>query len=282
MDVKGLVAEVGVLASLPQAVMQINRLLDDPDSSDTDVAAAIGNDPALAIRVLRIANSPLYGLSTQVDSIARAVTLLGRNKIRDLTMAAAITELFSGVTNDLVSMRNFWLHSLYCALAAEYLAAARGRRGGEPLFLAGLLHDIGELVIFHSLPEEAAAVLLESAEESEEREIFRVERARLGFDHAAVGAELARQWQLPSLLFECIAFHHEPARAEKYPLAVALVHVANSAACLAELDSTDPTEAPPIAADAWHTTGLEPVVLVPCVAAVREQVGELQSLFLPA
>ncbi len=281
--VEALVTDVGELVSLPEVAVRLNEMVDDPDCSAGDIAKAIGGDPALTARLLRIANSPLYGFTSEIDTVTRAVTVLGTKQVRDLALATSAADAFSGIPNRLVSMENFWYHSLYCALAAQQLATAvQGRRlQADVLFVAGLLHDIGELVIFHELPELARESLLLSAEGADELELYQAERQLIGFDHAQLGGALARHWHLPVVLEECIEFHHEPEKAGRHPMEVAAVHVANSLAYLAELHSENAYEAPEISPRAWELLGLDSSVSMPVVAEAQARIGEVQAVFFP-
>jgi putative nucleotidyltransferase with HDIG domain len=179
-------------------------------------------------------------------------------------------------------MENFWHHSLYCALAAQHLAeASRHKVQSDVVFIAALLHDVGDLLIFNQLPEKGREALLYSVEGPEGTEVYQAEREIIGFDHAQLGAEMARQWQLPEVLRECIEFHHEPVRAEKFPVETAIVHIANSLAYLAELDSDDEYEAARIDERAWEVAGLDKALGAEAVAAARAQIGEVRAVFFP-
>lgn len=282
MSIEALMEDIAELTSLPQVAIKVNQMADDPNSSAADIGKIISQDPALTIRMLRIANSAYYGLSSEVETVARAVTLLGSKRIRDLVMATSVAEFFDGLPNELVSMKNFWLHSLYCALAAQYLAGqCKVKVQGDVVFVAGLLHDIGDLLIFNKMPDKSREALMYAVEGPEEMDVHLAEQEILGFDHAQVGAELAKKWQLPEVLLECIEFHHEPEKAEKFPVETAIVHIANSLAYLAELNSTDEYESPKISEIAWERTGLDRSVIVPTLEVTHEQIAEVQASFFP-
>jgi putative nucleotidyltransferase with HDIG domain len=152
---------------------------------------------------------------------------------------------------------------------------------GESIFVAGLLHDIGELVIFNKLPGQARQVLEMVVDAMDEISQVEAEHKVLGFDHAEVGAELVREWQLPQSLFECVAFHHRPAAADAFKFEAAIVHIANTLAVMAELDTVDPDEGevPPIDPQAWEITGLNKDIMEPTIAVVKERLAEVCALF---
>jgi putative nucleotidyltransferase with HDIG domain len=275
-----LVKDIGGLVTLPDVYLRINQLVEDPNSSTEDIARVVSRDPSFTVRLLRVANSALYGRSSTIDTVSRAVTLIGTLQIRSLALSMSVANSFSGLPNELVSMENFWRHSLLCALASRHLAKEARRCDPEALFTAGLLHDIGELVIFNRLPEQAKEALLIVLDSQDEVPIYQAERQVMGFDHSEVGGELARQWQLPPLLEDCIAHHHGITNATQFPRETALVHLANIIALMAELDTLDPDDVSPIDPLAWEITGLTEESVEPAVRQAQEEIIEAEKLFL--
>lgn len=276
-----LVQGVQGLVTLPDVFVRINQLVENPDSTVSDIANAVSRDPAFTVRLLRVANSPFYGFSSSIDTVPKAVSVIGTSQIRNLALSTAIANSFAGLPNTLVSMENFWRHSLYCALAARTLARQAGKCDAEAVFTAGLLHDIGELVIFNRVPELAKDVLTQVLDDVDGLTVHQAERQLLGYDHAQVGGELARQWKLPGLLEECIAFHHSPGDAKRHPREAAIVHIANVLAVMAELDTLAADDVPPIEPQAWSTIGLQAdAVLADTVHATRAEIAEAEKLFM--
>ncbi len=279
---QGLVASIDDLVTLPEVALRIARMVDDPSSSATDIGREISHDAALTARLLRIANSPAFGHHGKIATISRAITVLGVRQVRDLTVGLTAIRTFDGIGNELVTMASFWRHSLLCAVAAGQIAAQRARGRDESPFVAGLLHDIGQLVLFSRAPVPARQALLMSADSAEDLGLFLCERQVLGFDHGAIGLALAKKWGLPRALQECIEFHHEPERAQEHPLDVATVHIANTAAVLAEIGSRDLTDAPPISAAALRAAGLDAAGVLEIVLQTQKLGAELLPLLLAA
>lgn len=275
-----LVRDISGLVTLPDVYLRISRLVEDPSSSSADLARAVSQDASFTVKLLKLANSAVYRFPAKVDTVAKAVTLIGTAQIRSLALSLSVASSFAGLPNDLVSMRNFWKHSLLCALAARELCRLARRCDPDALFTAGLLHDIGELIIFNRLPGPAKDALMMVLDSQEEIGVPEAECLSLGFDHGAVGGALAEQWQLPSLLQECIAWHHAPERAARHPREAALVHIANSLAQLAELDSLELGDAPAIDPAAWTASGLDAEVVEPVVRTAQAEFGEIEQLFL--
>lgn len=210
------------LISLPNIVIRLNQMLDDPDCSAETIGMTIGEDPGLTARLLKIVNSPFYGFPSQVDTISMAITILGTRQLRDLVLATSLINRFQSLPSQIMDMDTFWCHSITCAIAARCFATRLKVQNAERFFVAGLLHDIGLLVMALVAPQQARKLLqlTASAAASAERDLF-------GFDHAELGAELLRHWQLPESLIEPTAFHHQPGRAKQFPQETAVVHLAN-------------------------------------------------------
>lgn len=123
-----LVQGAGELITLPDVFIRISRLIENPASTTDDIAQAVSKDPAFTVRLLRVANSSYYGFSSSIDTVAKAVSIIGTSQIRNLALSTSVASSFSGLSNKLVTMDNFWRHSLYCGLVARKLASQRGYR----------------------------------------------------------------------------------------------------------------------------------------------------------
>ncbi len=282
--IESLIAATGPLISLPEVSLRIHQMVDDPTVTSRELATAIARDPAITARLLQVANSPLYGVSTTIDTTARAVTLLGRRKVGEIILVSSASESLSHLTNELVSMGNFWYHSLLCAVAARIIAEQSPLLGAivpEALFTAGLLHDIGQLVLFNQRPDLARTAIVISMEGPEEQEIQNAEQELFGFDHAQLGGALARHWQLPLQLVEAIEYHHAPHLAPTQRLAATFVHIANTLAYRAEVGTDSETIAPTISPESWATCQLDPAIARPTIETTRELVGKIRSVFFP-
>ncbi len=279
---QGLVATIKDLVTLPEVALRITRMVNDPAASATDIARAISNDAALTARLLRVANSPLFGRSQRIASVSRAVAVVGLRQVRDLTVGLTAIRAFDGIPNELVTMESFWRQSVLCAAAASHIAARCDAVHGETPFVAGLLHDIGQLVLYSRVPELARRALLMSVDSVDDLDSYLCEREIMGFDHGTVGAALAKNWGLPHALQQCIEFHHEPDLAQTHPLEVAIIHIANSLAGLAAIGSTDLGDAPPMAPAALHAVGLNSTHLSEIVRQTQESASDILLLLADA
>lgn len=279
-DVDELVNVVGELVSFPAVHLRLGEALDDPDSTSQDIARLVGQDPALAVRVLRIANSPLYGLSRQVETLERAVTVLGVRQMRELVLAASVGGVVARMPNVLYEMDDFWRHSILCGLTARRLASACARVETDFAFVAGLLHDIGQLVLFNRYPGQSRVVLELAMDRAQPLEMYQAERKVFGFDHAALGGRLLEIWQLPERLRECVEYHHEPALAPNYPVEVAIVHMANTVTRISEVELSVDEALEGIDRVCWEVTGLAPAQIGPALADAEAAVGEMRHQLL--
>ena len=201
-------------ASPPILYYQLREKLDDPDSSFDDLALIIKTDPAMSARLLKIVNSAFYGFDEKVDTLTHALNIIGTEQLTDLALAAIVTSRFEGIPRDLINMETFWMHSIACGIAARKIAKRMPGVEAEKMYLGGMLHDIGSLILFKESPEDAKKILLRCKESGEN--LFKVEKEILGYDHAEVGALLLSEWKLSGRLAEMVKYHHQPANAGEY------------------------------------------------------------------
>ncbi len=266
-----LVSGVVRLVSLPEVCIRVNEMLEDPHVTAGEIGRVISQDTGLTARLLKIVNSAFYGFPSKIETVSRAVTVIGLRELRGLVLAASAVEAFSKIPNDVLNMVRFWRHSVYCGVVAQLLAEKCHVLHSERLFVAGLLHDIGKLILCHRMPEEMRMVA-EQVKQSE-RPDYEIEKDIFGFDHSDVGGELLKVWQMPKTLGEVVRYHHSPSEADEAIMDVCLVHIANGLTLLAEqgLDMEPTTDN--IEPYAWQTTKLDPSI----TEQVFEEAGNLFS-----
>ncbi len=221
-----MVAAVNELPPMPQVAAQVMELLSDPNSQMSDMVKVLSLDPALVARLIRVSNSALYGRGEQTTSLGQAVVRLGANTVRSLVMAASMKSLFPlDKTNVGVWGQALWQHSVECGLATRCVAQAVAYPDPEEAFVAGVLHDVGKVVILLHKTDEYRHILKRQA--ATKGNFATVEREVLGFDHTEVGTLLLDKWQMPGNLKACAQHHHQPAAAgQELPL-VRIVAVGN-------------------------------------------------------
>jgi putative nucleotidyltransferase with HDIG domain len=221
------------LPTLPIVVEQIHKLIASPNSSMAQIGAVIARDQAITARVIRLINSAFYGLGSRITSIPQAIVLLGLNTVKNLITGVSVVKMFAGSGGaSLFDREQFWLHSMACAMGARMLAKNLGRREPEDYFLAGLLHDIGVIVLDQYFHEEFIAVLHHAARKR--INYYAAEGAVLDTTHSHVGEAVALKWRIPGFLVDAIRNHHEPACSDREDEAsrdiIAMVHIADVAA----------------------------------------------------
>lgn len=213
------------LFSLPSIYLKLKELMDEPEYSMAEVAILVGSDPAMAIRFLRAVNNPLNRRVVKIETVSHAVSLLGIRQVHDLVLSASVAETFKGISNDVMSMEKFWKRSFYCAEMIKQLALECGGLENDRLFTIGLLHDIGHLIMYTSIPEESLSAIQNSIELGQP--LYQVEREQLGFDYAKLGGYLMEQWSLPESFQAATQFHPEPSKAIQFELETALLHLSS-------------------------------------------------------
>ena len=204
---RALVENVLQLISLPEIYLRLQKTIDDPEHSREQVAEIIAYDPSLSARVLRIANSSYYAFPREIETVASAVGVIGELDLRNLVLATTVVNSMSALRYQGINIDAFWLHSLRCGIIARLIAKSIGGSNSEVLFLAGILHDLGILVIYQQDAALAAAVKRQVDEQHQLRD--QAERELIGFDHAEVGALLIDAWGLSPALVELTRCHHQ-------------------------------------------------------------------------
>jgi len=214
------------LPTLPTIYTSISESMANPLTTADDIAKIIATDQAAASKVLRVANSPIYGFRGNIDTISKAIFNLGFNEVRNIVLALSVINFFSK-SKSIDSFRpiEFWQHSIAVGIGARLIANESGIKNLENYFLAGILHDIGKLLIFQIAPEEYANVL-ETAR-NEKMFIRTVEKESFGLDHSTAGRYLADKWKLPEPLKNCISFHHSGFYTTKPDNLLISVHLAD-------------------------------------------------------
>lgn len=226
-SMESIVEAVNDLPALPHVVVRVMELTEDPDSTADDISNVLNQDQAMTARVLRLANSAFYGFARRISTINDAIIFLGFKTIRSIVMAVSVSDILSGeVEGYALEHGELWKHSQCTAMAAR-LIARKAKFGFLDLaYTAGLLHDIGKVILNSFMKEAYHEVVAKVSEEN--ASFIDTENEILGFNHAMVGARVAEKWNLPKELVEAIAFHHHPEKAEINKRLTAIVHLGDT------------------------------------------------------
>ncbi len=250
------------LPALPEIYARLTVATAQADSSATAISTLIQGDSELTEHLLKLANSALFNFPQRVETIANAVHLIGAPHISDLALGVIVVGMLDRVNSDLVSIKSFWRHNIACGIAARVIGVQQQAQSIERFFVAGLLHDIGSLMLYPYLNESALMALLRDRDKHVP--LYRLERDVLGFNHADLGAAILRQWAVPEALQTAVAFHHAPDAAPHAAMLAAAVHVADIIANAMELGSRGQRRVPPLSPQAWQLIGL-PVTALPII-----------------
>ena len=222
---------IHALPPLPTSAMRVIALTKNPATSAKELENVIGQDPALATGMLRQANSAYYGYARRISSLQEAIVILGFQATQGLAMTFAIAPLLkTQLVGYEIDQDGLWKHSMLTAMAAKNLCKKLELPYGDVAFTAGLLHDIGKLVISIYV-QQVGAYLLEKVTVAH-LSYVELEENIIGFNHATVGGFMARGWNLPEDLVESISYHHAPSKAQNHAVLANIIHVANGLASL--------------------------------------------------
>ncbi|WP_172597688.1 HDOD domain-containing protein [Sulfuriflexus mobilis] len=277
-DPKQVIASITKIASLPDVCIKFSAALRDPKTSNRELEEVLSEDVAMAARVLRIANSAMYSFPSRVDTVSQAATVIGYKQLNDIVLACSIINMFKGLPQDVVDMESFWRHSISCAVAARIIASHRRVANIEQYFTAGLLHDIGRLVIFVELPHRATEILSKSKRTN--APMYKLEQEVLGFDHAKLGGILLKSWKLPKRLVDSVAYHHAPARTHDYMVESSVIHVADIICHALKYGESGERFVPDLSESAWESLGLSIDVVSPVLDQVKIQAADVVKSIL--
>jgi putative nucleotidyltransferase with HDIG domain len=201
------------------------EIIEDERASFENIAAVIETDQALAARILKIANSAFYGLISKVSSVEHAVAILGPREVRSIVLGLSVYNFFSSHDSEILDPTQFWKHAIVCSQVARLLGRHFNIRNDETLFVAGLVHDIGKVVVDQYFHEEFLMIV--DSVSSNGNTFSRAEKKILGTTHYQIGAKLLQQWSFPKKIIVEVLYHHAPWHDQNYPTGSIIIYLAN-------------------------------------------------------
>ncbi len=270
-DLKKIIMDTKTLPTLPSVIHKLNTLSDNDKSSVQEMARIVSSDQVLSARILRLANSPSYGFY-RVSTISNAMILLGVNVVKSLALSSSI---FAIMEKDSVGL---WEHSLGVGVAANLIARKLGLPECEEIATAGLLHDIGKVIIRLKCSEAEKDIL----DLVRQRHIYTMEAEQeiIDTDHAEVGGWLSKSWFLPDKLSEPIAFHHDVVKSEHHRIKTAVVHIADVFIKASGFGNSGDSFVPPIQEIAWDTLKLNEQLASELVDEIEDKLVEVKNFSL--
>lgn len=263
-DLHRRIEQVGELPTLPHVVQKLASMIGRTNVSAEEIGTLIEKDQVLSAKVLRLANSPFYGFPSRIASVAHAVVVLGLNVVKGLTLCATAFDMMKTA-----GMNELWRHSLGVAITAHILGTKAVMKNPEEVFVAGLLHDIGKVVLYVKWPDVGRQITAATRKTS--RSLMENEQELFDVTHADVGGWLATAWHLPTSLREPILYHHKPGMAHDAPLQTAIVHVADVLVKGLACGNPGDDLVPPLSRQAWDLVGLDAQSLAHCLAKAAEE-----------
>lgn len=272
------VVERAKLPSLPSIVIRLNEALNNPRCTAVHIADIISKDSNLAVRLLKLVNSPFYGFPSKITSIARAVAIIGSRQLSTLAIGTVVVSSFKKIPEDFLNMASFWKHSIAVGLIARFLSSYKRDSNTENYFLAGMLHDVGRLVIYQNFPHHAVEILSRAVVEPDL--LFRMEKEILGIDHGELGGRLIRKWGLSDVLVNACRYHHDP-MASPDPSFASIVHLADIVTIALYFGHSGECYIPTLHQKAWETINLPLSVLAPTAIQTGQMLKETVRNYLP-
>ncbi len=264
--------------SLPTIYVKLDREINDPLSNLEDLAKILLDDAGLSARLLRIANSAMYSFPSTIDTVTRAITIIGTNQLRDLALATSVITLFKGIDESVINMEDFWKHSIAVGIAARVIATYRAEPNVERFYLMGLLHDIGRILMYIQIPE-LLSDLIEQCKENNSP-LYKLEKQILGFEHGTVGSLLLREWGLPVAIIAAVENHHKPTVSGMHMVDSSIIHIADLLANSMQLGTSGISIVPPLNEKAWESIGLPSALVPDMIEHLESQYRDAVEVFL--
>ena len=267
-----------VLPEIPSVVFELNEVIANPMSSADHIAQVVNRSPSLTALLLKIVNSSFYGFPSKIDKVSHAVTLIGTREISGLALGISILSIFKNIPKEMIDMYSFLKHSLACGILSRILCAQKNLGHTEQLFVSGLLHDLGRLILFLYFADESLNIL--SRARANNNLLYREERDYLGADHAQLGKELMEQWKLPLILENNVLYHHMPSKAQQ-TIPATIVHLADIIANSLGIGSSGEKFVPPLDTQAWESLEMPLSSFDTIIGQAMHQFDSLESILQP-
>ncbi len=228
MNATTLARQVKTIFSLPEIVLQVNHILRQPEPDLAELEERIINDPGLTASILKVVNSAYYSLPNKIDTLSRAIAIIGFRELSAIVIGTSVTRQFNGIAPEWVDMNVFWFHSITRGILAKNLATHSKCNNSERFFIAGLLSGIGKLIFFTQYPNQSAEIIRMG--QQGDAALAEAERKLFGFDYAELSAELLKEWKLPIEIWEIVAYLFKPLDSPIQKTDACILHVASSIA----------------------------------------------------
>jgi len=250
-QIRDIIENIDNLPTLPVVAVKIMELIENPDSSADELSKIISIDQVLTFEILKLVNSSFYSIPEKISTVKLALTILGFDALKDLALSVSFMVMFAETKGERFCRKKFWEHSIGCGAAAKIVAKNVNYRVTGEAFVAGLIHDIGKVVIGRAFPKKMTEI--QNRCENERISIFESEDKVLGVTHTEIGLWLAEKWSLPAGLAEAVSCHHSPEDAKENPQLTAIVHIGDILCRIKKIGWGGDDTVPLIDNHAWKT-----------------------------
>jgi HD-like signal output (HDOD) protein len=266
------ISKIATLPTLPTVITRISKLLQNPQTSAEEIGKVITTDQALATKVLKLVNSAFYGFPGKISTITHAIVILGFSTVANIVLTASILDVFRGQNKKSgdFDMEKFWLHSIACGAAAQAIAKCIGSPQKEESFIAGLIHDVGKIILCQYQPAAFDQIL----QDAQQKQIlfYESEKAQFDYTHQEIGGLLAERWNLPANLSAAIKFHHMPSTSRDFFTITAIVHCADIFVRAMDIGNGGDDKIPSMAEAVWSNLGLENIPLPTLLEKISDEI----------
>jgi HD-like signal output (HDOD) protein len=264
------------LPEIPSIVNELNDITADPYASANDIAEIVNKSPSLTAILLKIVNSAFYSFPAKIDTVSRAVTLIGSKEITGLALGLSTMQVFKDIPEDIMDMKAFLRHSLLCGLISRIICSQKNMPQTEQMFVSGLLHDLGRLIIYKYFPDQANAIL--KAAFNTNQSLYSVEKDLIGCRHTEIGKLLLKKWKLSKTLESNVHYHHRPSGAAD-PVEAGIVHIADVISNGLGVGSSGEKIIPNFDDEIWEDLNISPQLFKPAVDLAVHQLASLEMFF---
>lgn len=259
--IRNTLESISTIPTLSIVIDKLARLLQNPQTSAEEIGRAITTDQALASKVLKLVNSAFYGFPGKIGTITHAVVILGFSTVKNIVLTASIFDAFSNRKDPYsdFSMENFWMHSIACGAASQTIARHIGFKEKEECFIAGLVHDIGKIILCNYFPEEFDHVFQTSRQKGQL--FYESEKQTIGITHEEIGGLITHRWNLPVSLQNAVQFHHAPSSQREFYTLTSIVHAADILVRALDIGNGGDDKIPLMSDNVWRDLGLENIAL---------------------
>jgi putative nucleotidyltransferase with HDIG domain len=280
-QIENVVSQIKKLPTLPTVANKVNNLIQDPTCTAIKLSEVLDKDQSLTTRVLRLVNSAFYSLSAEVSNVRHAIALLGFKTISQMVISICVFDVFKGKYADDFDRKGFWKHSIACAVISKLIGEKCGYGKGDECFTAGLLHDIGKVVLDQYLHDMMLAVLQRTREKN--ITFVNAEQEVLGLNHTDIGGQVMTNWNIPIPVVVAVKHHHQKVEERKgsdfaQDLIVDIVRLSDVICKYEGIGYNGDTVETELTDDLWERLSLDSGAIKRIIAASKEEIEKASIL----